>query len=402
MLITFCVIQSVYAAEKRVVKMNISEGNFESFKKHLSFKGAKMKLLRILLGIVFIFFINNMIVMAETAADQYAPKYYDEIVDMNDYYHTHAYRQAGKWGFYNDNGKMSSNIYSDYYGFNNKYIAVKQYNAWGLISREHGEMVLPVMWDGLAELPNDFVRIERNGKYGWTRVPGDYIFEPKYTHVDGLTGELLSVCDENGCGVLRFSEQVVIPLRHPYIFTRVTNGYFIVTDRNKYGIIDIFENTILECKYPEITKTDGNAAWIHEWDKYGLIRLKDGNTIAQPIYSKIEEIKDKPGYYKVKDKKWGIVDYSGLTIEPCKYGPLEINRVAGSVFPVSKIKEECKYNSYKFLLAEAYYKYMSNGIYGVDLKRVLRKLLSADNTYSDIRARTNDFFNNFHLDKNKL
>ena len=105
------------------------------------------------------------------------------------------------------------------------------------------------------------------------------------------------------------------------------DSYFSIFKNGKYGVIDINGNQIIDAILPPI-KTIKNDIIITQNGKLeGLVRLKDGKTLLEPVYQNIVEL-NQEGYYKMKSNgKWGAVDINGNIIYPCNYGPLEIGRM---------------------------------------------------------------------------
>lgn len=83
--------------------------------------------------------------------------------------------------------------------------------------------------------------------------------------------------------------------------------------KNKYGVIDVEGNVILEPKYDNITYLHNTGNFLVEVNqKLGILSSK-GETKVQIIYSSIEILDNDEGLYVVKNdkNKYGVIDING-------------------------------------------------------------------------------------------
>ena len=308
-----------------------------------------------------------------------------------------AYRVGRYWGLYNSREILVTPMY-DYIEAGDTYIHVQQNGYWGALSYS-GLVVANAMWDSITELPNSALRIERNGLFGW--VSNNKMQVPMYQQVEYAGKKMFGVCDNKGCGVVHESNTVLIPLTHKETFSYLSEGYFKLTYNGMVGLADMFGNTLLNCIcLDNVEKADKNAIYVvNSANKYkGLLRAYDGKRIAPTKYTNIVEIKEQPGYFKVKyNGKWGAVDYDGNNVFMPNYGPLEINRMIKNLPANKKFKNQYDYNKDYQTLGKACFEFYGYLYLSFNSKSHLKELLNNTNTSEKIRTMLLDF-----LKKNNL
>lgn len=211
------------------------------------------------------------------------------------------------------------------------FIKVQRNGLWGAIDAK-GNMIIPIEYDEIIDIQNTYgpvFKIKKGNYYGILDNSGKFLKPIQYSHVDGLSGHLITACDEiTGCGILTTKGEEVLPLTQDGIIARAGSDYqFSISKNGKYGIIDTYGNKILDYILPEIKQISTDVVYTKNGSLEGISRLKDGKTILSPIYQNIVEL-EQTGYYKMKSNgKWGVVDINGNIIYPCKYGTFEINRM---------------------------------------------------------------------------
>ena len=100
-----------------------------------------------------------------------------------------------------------------------------------------------------------------------------------------------------------------------------------------------------------------------------------------------------------KDKKWGVVNLDGNIIYPCKYGPLEINRMMKK-YPVKyEYSEDANFLVWhaRLLVLETSLK---RGWIG-DAKSDFRAIINSD-APDDIKSKADILLNRYGIDKSSL
>ncbi len=88
----------------------------------------------------------------------------------------------------------------------------------------------------------------------------------------------------------------------------------VKNDKNKYGVIDVNGNNILEAKYDNITYLPNVGDFLVESNKKVGIISKRGETKAKIDYDSIELMDSDAELYVVKkENKYGVIDFNGNT-----------------------------------------------------------------------------------------
>lgn len=313
-----------------------------------------------------------------------------------------AYRLGGLWGIYDSSSKAiySLPLYTDLKELESNYILYNQNGRWGILKYSTGdiEAITPPIYDSVEILTLYHFKVSRDGKYGWIKKTfGDVIQEPVYAEIHAMEDyNLVCVCDNNNCGIARTNDgKVVKPIKYPGVFnTSNASGYFTYYSGGAYGVVDLEGKIVAMPKYRGIKQVTYDAIYITDGEKkLGLLRMRDGKQIAQPIYDKISKLAE-PGFYKVKkDGKWGAIDYDGNLIYECKYGPLEMNKMVRNYPDNQKFKDVIDYNYYYNLYLQKYYYLEYMGYRYKDSS--FKELLSDENKSQEIKDKTTKLMNKY-------
>lgn len=297
----------------------------------------KLKMIpRAILTICLIFFgatlfapLNSTPAEASSSTREWKPPgtLYSSPIGLHLYQYTVSLK--GKYGVYDDRGFIIH-----YPQFDNiveipsSHFAVRRNGLWGVMDSD-GVIIIPIEYEEIKQLTYLTSRVKKNGLYGWINQYGQFVKTPQYSYLENMENHFLSACIQNqGCGILSEKGEEILPLTYDGVIGWHDNdSYFSIFKNGKYGVIDINGNQIIDAILPPI-KTIKNDIIITQNGKLeGLVRLKDGETLLEPVYQNIVEL-NQEGYYKMKSNgKWGAVDIDGNIIYPCQYGPLEIGRM---------------------------------------------------------------------------
>ena len=318
-----------------------------------------------------------------------------------------AYQYGGRWGLFelNTNKIMTLPIYSDVKTLPGEtdYVAYTDGSGyWGIIDckGDWGIEISQPIYETIEDLPYYYFKVSRNGKYGWLKkVGGRVIQEPIYSEVHFIGDTFLfCVCNDNACGLAKADDgKLVKPIKYPGVFyATTTSAYLVYYSGGGYGVVDVEDRIVVPPKYKEIKRVTYDSIYITDGGKkLGLLRMRDGKQIAQPIYDKISKL-EEPGFYKVKkDGKWGAIDYDGKLIFECKYGPLEMNKMVRNYPDNQKFKDAIDYNYYYNLYLQKYYYLEYMGYRYKDNDSVFKKLLSDENKSQEIKDKTTKLMNKY-------
>ena len=362
-------------------------------------KNLSKTVLTVLFAAIIMFFAAVNDAFAQIDTQKYIPRRAQAVDRLSG--SIYAYRVGSKWGIF-DQYMERIIVYPRYEAIkklSNNVFAVKLNSVWGAVN-EIGETVIPIEWDSISsfEFGNNY-KIEKDGLYGW--YTGDfYLIEPVYTRVEPTLNKLVSVCAESGCGALKYNGDVYLPLTYQGYLMSFDDIYFSINDTYKQGVLDIFGNVLAENKYDKFPKTDHNVIYTQNNNLRGLISAHKNMVIVEPVYENIDSLSQK-GFYKIKSNgKWGAVGIDGKIVYPCEYGTFEINRMMKKYEGKDRFKEQNDYNYYYTKYLQAYYRLEIEGE-NIFNRGALKKVLSSDNKFADIKAMGEELVNKYNLDPSK-
>lgn len=120
-----------------------------------------------------------------------------------------------------------------------------------------------------------------DGKYGMVNIDGQFVVEPKYEHISGIT-EGGAVFKQNGLfGYMNINGSIIITPRYESL-SNFKNGLAVFSKDNKYGVVDRAATVIVNAEYQDITLLDNGLIKIslsnggfYYADKYGRIVYED-------------------------------------------------------------------------------------------------------------------------------
>ena len=216
-----------------------------------------------------------------------------------------------------------------------------------------------------------FCKVLLNGKFGvYNTYKGKEVLEPKYEQVTILDCDLFLVKLNQTLGIVTssqnilFSPHIVSALEYDkdnlliiekdnmclmnkksfcmskyYNFINVAeNGYMIVRDGNKYGVIDTNFKEVIPCVYDDMHYFKENLFFAHKNKKLFQVCKKQIYTTAliedELDYTLILKIENIPYYIAFKDNLCGIVNKYLNEVIPIKYS--HIQHLQNGIFKVWK------------------------------------------------------------------
>ncbi|MCI8397622.1 MAG: WG repeat-containing protein [Clostridia bacterium] len=158
-------------------------------------------------------------------------------------------------------------------------------------------------------------RVQKDGKYGLVNYSGKKLLDCEYnsiTPISGIENSLViekdskfGLCDDAGNIIIEPNYKKIEKIGNDY-----KNGYIVINEENKYGIIGFDKSKILDTKYEEIKGISGeNIYAVKENGKYVLIN-KSEEKITNKEYDDIAEI-NKEQIVVAKNGKYGVETLSG-------------------------------------------------------------------------------------------
>jgi hypothetical protein len=182
------------------------------------------------------------------------------------------------------NYKLKNLPYDETNGFTQDGLAmVFKNNKSGFINRK-GELVIPLMYDGLFNYQNGLAVAIIDGKYGYIDTKGKTVIPFIYERADSFDETLAAVKKIGKYGFINRKGTLVIPYKYSNA-TSFTNDRGAVAMKvieivEKWGFIDPSGKLIIDYKYyyvqsfdsdgkAEVTSYNGNSRDRHVIDKYG-------------------------------------------------------------------------------------------------------------------------------------
>ena len=171
---------------------------------------------------------------------------------------------------------------------------------------------------------DNLLRFSNNGKYGLIDFKGNIIVNAEYDKIEVVPGvkNSLYVEKDGKKGLINEKTgEVIIEPQYVDISLCTDNqdrGYIIKDENNKYGIITLEKNHILECKYDEIKNVASDTYYcVKEGNKIEIV-----NTLGQVILDKdfddVAEL-NADNFIIIKDGKYGVLSVMGDVIIEPKY-----------------------------------------------------------------------------------
>lgn len=210
----------------------------------------------------------------------------------------------GKWGYVDKYGEIKVPLIYDEVPYRQKsdLMWVKVNGKFGSVDHE-GNIVIPIMYDNKIEFANNnLARACINNKWGFINKNNETIIPFKYSHTRGFTpsSELAQVCIKENkhsakYGYINALGEEKIPLQYEFA-DDFNYGLAGVVKNGKLGFINEHGDVVIAFTYtPEYDK-----------DEFG-----DNLSFASYKYGNVAFVKN--------DKKYGIINNSGVAITPFKY-----------------------------------------------------------------------------------
>lgn len=182
-------------------------------------------------------------------------------------------------------------------------------------------------------------KVQKDGKFGLINYSGKKLLDLEYNSINpvfGIENSLViekdgkfGLCDDSGNIVIDLNYKRIEKIGEDY-----KNGYIVVDENNKYGIIGFDKSKILDVKYDEIKGICGeNLYAIKEKGKYIVIN-KDGEKKLNKEFEDVLEINKDTLIVATSKGKYGVLDMNGETKIEANYDSLE--NVNGNYFIAKK------------------------------------------------------------------
>lgn len=156
------------------------------------------------------------------------------------------------------------------------------------------------------------LKVKKGEFYGLIDFSGKEILAPEYQEVKALEGVKNSVLikKDDQWGLSDHQGNIIIPTQYREIKgikENYQNGYIVINQEGKYGMIDFNKAVILEAKYEDIKEIVGNNLYVVKENGNNKVINKQGETVLDNQYGEVQAIYDKNIIVK-KNKKYGIIN----------------------------------------------------------------------------------------------
>ncbi len=234
-----------------------------------------------------------------------------------------------------DKVEAIANIYgTNQLVYETNLLKVQKDGKYGVINLD-GTVVVETKYDSIEALQGtkEIFKVTLAGNYGIVNNIGTEIIVPAYVDIEIFDEENKSYLVKNGenkYGVIDINGDIILPVKYEKIEKDDSISHFIVTEAGIEKLVTPDQITILETGYDSLEEVvSSNTKVIYEVsDKYGIMDIS-GNIIIEPKYEYLEEI--NTDIFMVKENgKSGVIDISGNVKLESKYNYVAYNEKANA------------------------------------------------------------------------
>lgn len=159
------------------------------------------------------------------------------------------------------------------------------------------------------------LKVKKNGLYGLINLSGKKLVECTYDNIKTIVGiensiiltkdAKVGVCDQEGNIIIDVQYKQIRAVGDDY-----KNGYIVVDEENKYGVVGFDKKVVLETRYEDIKPVYGDGKYVvKQNDIYSIIN-KSGVVLSTVAFDEIKSINTDWVIF-VKDNKYGVMDKNG-------------------------------------------------------------------------------------------
>ena len=202
--------------------------------------------------------------------------------------------------------------------YNQNVLKIQKEGKYGLINLEEKE-ILPAGYDEITELPGveNTILISKDGNYGIVNEEGKIIIEPQYAEITNFGEEanagFIVKNSEGKYGLIDITNNKVLETKYDKISKTHNGDYYVVTEGGTQKVVkkDGTESLSTENEIISILKNTEGVIYKTSENKYGIMNLS-GENIIEANYDELEEAKTGMFIAK-KDNKYGIIDEKNET-----------------------------------------------------------------------------------------
>ena len=227
--------------------------------------------------------------------------------------------------------------------YESNVLKVQKNGKWGLCDFS-GKEILPCEYESIETLKGvkNSLLIVKDGKYGLSDNSGNIIIEPNYSKIEKIEDDYkngyIVINQEGKYGIIGFDKSVTLECNYEEIKGIYSANYFVVKNNGKYIIIDKEGNTVLENAFDDVIDISGDYIIAKKGEKVGVLD-KTGQTKINFEYDEIRGTNTN-NFIAKKNEKYGIVNVNGE--EKLAFEAIDISHVSTGDFFIADYLENEK------------------------------------------------------------
>lgn len=216
-------------------------------------------------------------------------------------------------------------------------LKVKKGDKYGLIDLS-GKEVLSVEYNEISTLKGteNSILVQKDGKYGLVNSEGSSVIDTNYKEIKNVSDDYKQgyiIIDENDkYGLISYNKEQLLSNEYEKITGIYGTKLYVISKNGKQQLINKEKEVVLEKGFDDIKQILQSEEGIiyTSKNKYGVMDLK-GETIIPSEYEEIKEAKDSIFIAK-KDGKYGVIDKDKNERIEFKYSKITYNKQADIYF----------------------------------------------------------------------
>jgi hypothetical protein len=243
--------------------------------------------------------------------------------------HIIIYQSFGKWGIFNEQGKIAANaIYDTIQVKFNDILMFKKDGLYGLIAL-NGKELAKAQFEEIADFSDGFFRVKQKGKYGYSSKFGKVYIKPSYEDASSFQKLQAIVKQDNKYGIIDVRNKFILAPTYSFIDRDKAAHYYRVMEKDP---ADQKEKLFLYGLDMKKLSSKGYDT-VYVSDLVNLVRVKSEGRVnffsiadkKNSITGDFEDAKAfKNGYAFVRmNGKWGAIDENGKQLVGYNYDSLQ-------------------------------------------------------------------------------
>lgn len=213
--------------------------------------------------------------------------------------------------------------------FEENALKVQKAGKYGLINLD-GTEILPCEYDSITTIKGvkNSLLIKKDGKVGLVNTDGSIIVPVEYAEVKALTKDYqngyIVKNAENKYGIIKSDGQIALEVKYENIKNIRENDMYIVKLDGKWKVLANDGTVYLEGKVDNAVSLNNGNVVVTEKNKYELLNIYTGVKISAEYEELTYMFEDK--YIAKKDGKYGAINTNNEVIVEFKYANIEYNK----------------------------------------------------------------------------